>query len=95
MDAPDEDWIRLVSRKGWIALTKDKNIRYRYSELKAIKKHRARVVVIRAKNLTGTELATLLVKYYLKIQKFAAENSTPFVVGLDRGGKLTGYKLDN
>lgn len=94
MDAPDEDWISLVGRKGWIALTKDKNIRYRYAELAAVKEHHARVIVIRAKNLTGAEMAVLVVRYNLKIQKYAADNSPPFVAGLDRRGKLSRYDLD-
>ena len=93
MDAPDEEWIDLVGRKGWIAITKDKHIRYRYAELDAIKAHHARVVVIRAKNLTGRELAELLVRHFLKIQNFAAQNTTPFVAGLDRSGKLSMYEL--
>ena len=33
IDAPDEDWIALAGRKGWIVLTKDKNIRYRHAQL--------------------------------------------------------------
>ena len=61
-DAPDEDWLELVGRMGWIALTKDKNIRYRTAELDSIRRHAARVIVIRAKNTTGPEIAELLVK---------------------------------
>ena len=29
LDAPDEDWIALVGRKGWVAITKYRNVRYR------------------------------------------------------------------
>ena len=49
--------------------------------------------MIRAKNLTGRELAELLVRHFLKIQNFTAQNTTPFVAGLDRSGKLSTYKL--
>lgn len=93
IDAPDEQWIKLVGERGWIALTKDKNIRYRYAELESIKVHGARVVVIRAKNVTGADLAILLVRYYQKIQTFAARHSAPFVAGLDRNGALSLYDL--
>lgn len=37
-DAPDEDWIALVGCKNWLAITKDRNIRYRTAELEAISK---------------------------------------------------------
>ena len=36
-DAPAEDWIALVGRKGWVAITKDKNVRYRVAELESIR----------------------------------------------------------
>lgn len=87
-DAPDEQWIKLVGDRGWIALTKDKNIRYRHAEFEAIREHGARVVVIRAKNLVGQDLANLVVKYHERIQKFASINESPFVAGLDRTGIL-------
>lgn len=93
IDAPDEAWIKLVGEKGWIALTKDKNIRYRYAELDAIKVYNARVVVIRAKNVTGADLAILLVKYHQRIQNFAARHTAPFVAALDRSGSLSLYAL--
>ena len=37
-DAPDEDWFALVGSKNWLAITKDRNIRYRTAELEAISK---------------------------------------------------------
>jgi len=37
LNAPDEDWIALVGRNSWIAITKDKNIRHRAAEIAAIK----------------------------------------------------------
>ncbi len=93
MDAPDQEWIDLVGRKGWIAITKDKHIRYRYAEFAAVKTYRARVVVIRAKNLTGGELTELIIKCYLKIQNHSSNNPAPFVADLDRSGKLSNYEL--
>jgi predicted nuclease of predicted toxin-antitoxin system len=93
IDAPDEEWIKLVEERGWIALTKDKNIRYRLAEFEAIKVHCARVVVIRTKNVTGTDLAALIVKHCQRIQRIAIRTNAPFVAGLDRNGKLSLYEL--
>ena len=92
IDAPDEHWIELVAKNGWIAITKDKNIRYRHAEIESVKASGARVVV-RAKNVTGSDLAILLIKHYQRIQDFARKNKTTFVVGLDRNGKLSLYLL--
>lgn len=92
LDAPDEEWLKLVGRKGWLALTKDKNIRYRAAELQSIRTHRARVVVVRAKNATATDIAELLLKGKNGIVRFAAKTQAPFVAGIDRSGRVTPYR---
>ena len=92
LDAPDEEWLELVGRNGWLALTKDKNIRYRAAELQSIRMHRARVVVVRAKNATATDIAELLLKGKNSIARFAARAQAPFVAGIDRSGRVTPYR---
>lgn len=93
MDAPDEDWIALVGKRGWTALTKDKNIRFRSVQLEMIKKHRARVIVIRAKDSTGSDIAELLIKGREKISRFVSENTAPFVGAIDRSGRVRQYVI--
>ena len=91
IDAPDENWIALVGQRNWIALTKDKNLRYRYAEIEAIKRHRARVFVIRAKNVTSQEIAEILGRFARRIQRFAHRHKSPLVAGIDRSGSITIY----
>lgn len=86
LNAPDEQWIALVGRKRWVALTKDKNIRFRSPELESIKKHAARIVVVRAKNATGPQIAQPVLKGRKQIARFASRNTPPFVARIDRGG---------
>ena len=92
-DAPDEDWIALVGEKNWIAVTKDKNIKYRTGELQAIKWHYARVFVVRAKDATGKEIAEILNKAYKRIEKFSKTNHPPFVAAINRFGPIKKYDL--
>lgn len=92
-DAPDEDWIALCGRKKWIAITQDKNIRYRASEIDAIRRNRAVVIVVRAKLLTGDQLGELLANYAKKLARFAAANEPPFVAGVDRNGRISKYPI--
>lgn len=92
LDAPDEDWLKLVAREGWVALTKDKNIRYRAAEIAAIRKYGARVVVVRAKNATAADIAELLLKGKDRITRFAGRTEAPFVAGIDRTGRVTPYQ---
>ena len=92
-DAPDEDWIALCGRKRWVAITQDKNIRYRAAEIDAIRRNGAAVFVVRAKLLTGDQLGELLVKYAKKLARFATANEPPFVAGIDRNGRISNYSI--
>lgn len=87
-DAPDEDWIALVGRMGWVALTKDKNIRYRMAEIESIRKHSARIMVIRSTNATGPEIAEIIVKGRRRIARFVEKTPAPFVAAIYRGSKI-------
>ena len=92
-DAPDEDWIALVGREGWVAVTKDKNVRYRTAELEAIREHSARVLVIRMKNATGSDIADVLAKGRRRIARFTARTPAPFIAGIQKSGAVSAYKL--
>lgn len=92
-DAPDEDWIALVGRNGWVAVTKDKNIRYRAGELASIRQHSARVLVVRAKNATGADIADLLVAGRRRIAGFTARTTAPFVAAIYRGGQVRAFEI--
>ena len=92
-DAPDEEWIALVGDEGWLAVTKDRNIRYRAAEIAAVKHHGARVLVLRAKNATGVELANVLVTALSRIERFVSRNDPPFIAGIDRSGRITRYAI--
>jgi hypothetical protein len=92
-DAPDEDWIALCAERGWLAVTKDRNIRYRAPEIGAIVEHGACVFVVRAKGATGTRIGELLVATYPRMLRFAEKHRGPYVVGMDRAGKLTAYEI--
>ena len=36
-DTPDTEWIAEVGRRGWVVVTRDKNIRRRPNELRAVR----------------------------------------------------------
>ena len=91
IDAPDEDWIALAGRKGWIVLTKDKNIRYRHAQLASIKKNATRIIVIRAKNATGLEIAELLLKGKNRIYRFHSSEDAPLIAAIYRDGRIKPY----
>ena len=78
---------------GWVAITKDRNVRYRAAELEAIRRHSARIVVIRMKNATGPDIAALLLTARRRIARFAAKTLPPFVAGIYRNGTVKAYEI--
>ena len=92
-DAPDELWISLCGKQNWIAVTKDKNIRFRTHELSSIKAHKAKIFVLRAKNLTGQSQGELLARHAKRLLNFALAEPGPFVAGIDRAGKIKKYDI--
>ena len=93
IDAPDEDWVALAGRKGWIVLTKDKNIRNRHAQLNSIKKNATRIIVIRAKNATGPEIAQILRKGINRIYRFYSSEDAPLVAAIYSYGRIKPYPL--
>ena len=83
-DAPDAEWIPDVARRGWIILTKDKNIRRRAGEREAILLSSARVFTLTSGNMRAAEMSTLFVNRLPAMEQFVAEHGPPFVAVLGR-----------
>lgn len=92
-DAPDAEWIALVGKEDWVAVTKDNNIRYRTAELQSVRQHGARILVLRTRNATAEIDAELLKRSRHRIAAFVARSSAPFVARLDRSGRVDLYSL--
>ena len=91
-NAPDDDWIALVGRKGWVAITKDKRIRHREAELKSVKDHKARIIVLRMRIATIEEMANILIMARCQIALLNTKTEAPFMAKIDRGCKLQLYR---
>ncbi len=88
-DARDQDWLKEVGKKGWLVLTKDKRIRHRTIERRALMKGKVGAFVLTAGNLHGDEMAEIFVKALRAISRFMARNSPPFIARVTRGGSVT------
>jgi hypothetical protein len=56
----DVDWLPLVGERKWILITKDKNIRKREIEMRALNQARVRTFVLTAAGLKGEEQARVI-----------------------------------
>lgn len=92
-DTTDETWLQFIGEKGWIAIGRDKNIRYRGPEKAALIQANACLIVVRAKNTTGPDIADLIIKHINRIYRFANKHDAPYIAGITRDGKITKYPL--
>jgi len=87
-DAPDELWLREAGKKGWVVLTKDKNIRFHSREKMALVSHDVQAFVLTAGALNGDEMAEIFVGALEKITTVISKNKSGFVATISRGGAI-------
>jgi predicted nuclease of predicted toxin-antitoxin system len=83
---PDESWIPDVAARGWVILTKDKNIRRRAGEREAVVTASARIITLTSGNMSGETMSGILVANIAAMEQLAASQPAPFVAVLGPGG---------
>ena len=82
-DCPDPDWLEAVGRRGWIAITHDRRIRYKPNELAAVMRHGVALLVV-----VGDAPYPVLAKHFVatapKIAAFLAGHKPPFIAKVYR-----------
>jgi predicted nuclease of predicted toxin-antitoxin system len=87
--ARDEEWLSEVGRRGWIVLTKDARIRYRGIERTALMNAGVRAFVLTAKNLQGSEMASVFVRALPAMTRFIVSHPPPFIARVTRSGAIS------
>jgi hypothetical protein len=82
-DTADEVWLDEIGRRGWIALTHDRRIRYKPNERDAVMRHSVALLVI-----IGTapyrDLANSFVATLSHIEYFLSHHKAPFIAKVYR-----------
>jgi len=84
--APDErdvDWIPKVALKGYVILTKDRNIRRLPLELRVVLQERARYFVLGNANRTAEHNAAIILKHRHRIKALVRDREPPIVAQLN------------
>jgi len=82
-DTPDEVWLEKVGKRGWIALTHDRRIRYKPNEWNAVLQHGVVLLVIVGAVPFG-DLAHAFVATVPRVEHFLAEHEPPFIAKIYR-----------
>lgn len=83
-NAPDEQWLRTIGQRGWIALTHDTRIRYRPNELAALQRNHVGLLVVVGK-VPLPELAAGFVATLPRVFDFVQTQRPPYIAKVYRG----------
>jgi len=89
MDAPDTDWIPQVAAREWVLITKDQHIRRNLLERKAYRDAGLRGFVATGDNMSGPDLAVLLVRCLPGMVRRAAGRPGPLLFAITRYGTFS------
>lgn len=82
-DCPDEDWLREVGHREWIAVTHDRRIRYKPNELAAVVGNCVPLLVV-VGSVPFPQLANSFVATFPKIERFIEKHSPPYIAKIYR-----------
>lgn len=78
-NATDEQWLELVGKNNWVAVTKDRRIRYRSLEMHALLESGVRTFLILGKDKSAEEMARQFLRASNKINQILTQNEGPFI----------------
>jgi len=88
-DEEDRVWLKTVGEHGWVVLTKDQRLRYRPLEIGALRASNARVFVLTAGNLRGSEIAAVFLKALPRVYRILHSRPGPFIARISQSGLVT------
>lgn len=88
-NAQDEEWLELVGRENWVAVTGDREIRYNNLEQKALINAGVRAFLLMGQNKSAEELAGQFLKGIKRIYKTLVDHKGPFIAKVYSDGKVT------
>jgi len=82
-ECPDEEWLREIGRRQWVAITHDSRIRYKPNERDAVIRSQVKLLVVIGK-APFADLARNFVNTLPKIERFLARHSAPLIAKVYR-----------
>lgn len=86
MNAPDTEWIPHVAARDWVLITKDQHIHRNMLERETYRDAGLRGFVVTGDNMSGRDLAVLLVRCLNGMARRAAGRPGPLLFAISRYG---------
>jgi len=92
-DSPDTEWIAAASAEGWIAITRDQNIRRKPNELFALRQSHALVLVFTSGNLSAAMTASILLRALPQVYRLARTVKRPALFSIRKDASIGKLRL--
>jgi len=92
-DAKDEDWLEYVGKNRMILITRDKKIKRRAAELRALKNYKVGAFILGGQNPGIWQIIKQIINNWLRIKDLASETITPFIFKVPLKGKIDQLQL--
>jgi predicted nuclease of predicted toxin-antitoxin system len=83
-DAADTEWLPAVAERKWVVLTRDKHVKRNALERQCLLLPGARSFILTGGNMTGEDMAAVLLKHMRRITKIARKHPAPFIATVNR-----------
>jgi PIN like domain len=91
----DREWIPEVGARGWLVISKDKKIRTRPEERRAVKENNVGCFILNYKQpLNRWEILKLVTSTLDEMEEKFANTPRPFMFLIDRNGRFRPYDLE-
>jgi hypothetical protein len=86
-DTHDDVWLPVVGQEGWSAIMRDKRVRFRPGERRAIIDHNVKAFIMTgAGNYSRWQTLDLLVRRWDRMEAIATSLKPPFICAITQGG---------
>lgn len=92
-NCPDEEWLPVAGKHGWIVVTRDQNIRRKPNELHAFKINHVKAIVLTSGQASASDTAKLLVDLYPKLMRKLHNTSPPAMFTVTLIGTISSIAL--
>ena len=87
-EMPDDEWLEITGRKGWVVLTQDWKFHIRDNELEAIRQHRVRCIYLPGADEHRWTTYVRFIRSHARLIETANDCAAPFIFDLKKNGQL-------
>lgn len=87
-DTPDEEWLREVGSRGWVVLTKDKDIQRNELERRALVGASVACFMLGRGDLSGARMGSILVESLCSMRRALRRFSVPLAATVTASGHV-------